>query len=210
MNVSPKSLLNNQRLANIAQNTMYAVGIETALKAIGRPAFTLADKNTDSETKKYSATKEFLYQVLCFGIYMSVIPWFKKGGYHAAKRIFKDNKAVIDAFKEFDSKKIITKKNGKTKTIKGYDHFMHDYTQHKMNFEDEKITDAMHKIKGTIEGVSIIGSIIGLTVLAPLISHKIIHPVMSFIGLEKKPGHTEPEVNSGNQSLKTQNVDIKG
>ena len=33
----------------IAQNTDACVKIETGLKAIGRPAFTLIDKNTDKE-----------------------------------------------------------------------------------------------------------------------------------------------------------------
>ena len=50
---------------NLIQNTTAQVSIETGLKAVGRPLFTLADKHADKETKKYSATKELLYQILC-------------------------------------------------------------------------------------------------------------------------------------------------
>ena len=49
----------------IAQNTDACVKIETGLKAVGRPAFTLMDKNTDKDTRKYAAVKEFLYQLGC-------------------------------------------------------------------------------------------------------------------------------------------------
>ena len=42
---------------NLVQNTTAQVSIETGLKAAGRPAFTLADKNVDKETRKYSAVK---------------------------------------------------------------------------------------------------------------------------------------------------------
>ena len=38
----------------LAQNTDACVKIETALKAVGRPAFTLIDKNTDKETRNYT------------------------------------------------------------------------------------------------------------------------------------------------------------
>lgn len=73
---------------NLIQNTTAQVSIETGLKAVGRPAFTLADKNADKETRKYSAAKELLYQVLCLGIYLAVIPpIFKKGGFKVFKNL---------------------------------------------------------------------------------------------------------------------------
>ena len=72
---------------NTIQNTIAQVSIETGLKAIGRPLFTLADKNVDKETRKYSAAKELLYQILCLGIYLAVIPpIFKKGGFKVVKK----------------------------------------------------------------------------------------------------------------------------
>ena len=73
---------------NMIQNTTAQVSIETGLKALGRPAFTLADTNVDKETRKYSATKELLYQILCLGIYLAIIPVvFKKGGFKLAQKL---------------------------------------------------------------------------------------------------------------------------
>lgn len=73
---------------NLVQNTTAQVSIETGLKAAGRPAFTLADKNVDKETRKYSAVKELLYQTLCLGIYLAIIPpIFKRGGFNIFKKI---------------------------------------------------------------------------------------------------------------------------
>lgn len=73
---------------NLIQNTTAQVSIETGLKAVGRPLFTLADKHADKETKKYSATKELLYQILCLGIYLLVIPpIFKRGGFKIFQKL---------------------------------------------------------------------------------------------------------------------------
>ena len=38
---------------NLIQNTTAQVSIETGLKAVGRPLFTLADKHADEETRKF-------------------------------------------------------------------------------------------------------------------------------------------------------------
>ena len=73
---------------NTIQNTTAQVSIETGLKAFGRPAFTLIDSHADKETRKYSAAKELLYQLLCLGIYLAVIPpVFKKGGFKLAQKV---------------------------------------------------------------------------------------------------------------------------
>ena len=82
--------ITSDKFLTLAQNTDACVKIETGLKAVGRPAFTLIDKNTDKETRKYAASKEFLYQALCLGIYMMIIPpIFKNGGFKLAQKIFK-------------------------------------------------------------------------------------------------------------------------
>ena len=73
------SFLTNPTLTNIAQSTTSAVSIETGMKAVGRPSFILADKELSPQTKRYAATKEFLYQATCLATYMLlVIPLFKK------------------------------------------------------------------------------------------------------------------------------------
>ena len=85
------NFLNSPAMIATAQNTKAAVTIETGLKAVGRPAFTMMDKNVDEKTRRYTATKELLYQSLCLGIYLAlIIPVFKKGTFGIFKKIFKD------------------------------------------------------------------------------------------------------------------------
>ena len=74
------NILTNPSLVSTSQNTVASVTIETSLKAVGRPAATLLDNHADKKTRQYSSVKELFYQILCLGIYMSVIPLFKKGG----------------------------------------------------------------------------------------------------------------------------------
>lgn len=188
-------LFNSARVASIAQNTMAAVAIETMFKACGRPAFIYLDKNTKPETKKYSATKELLYQGLCLGIYLTLINGFKRGGYALARKVFKEDadvQAVFDACK--DPIKVL--KKDKEKTIKGgFKHFMHAFHEAK---DLNALTLPMKKIKGGVEALSIVGSILGLALLAPQISHVILHPIMKFIGLDKKEpakAAQEPKLN---------------
>ncbi|MDD3013677.1 MAG: hypothetical protein PHC34_08255 [Candidatus Gastranaerophilales bacterium] len=212
MNLSPKALLNKPGFANIAQNTMAAVGVETVLKAVGRPTFIYLDKNTNEETKKYSATKEFLYQALCLTIYLSIIPYFKMGGYRAAKKVFKDKELypkVCKIFKEFDDKAKVEVKEGFLAPLKksklSYKKFMNDYNGRKKAFED--IPEEMQKIKGGIEAISIVGSILGLTILAPQISHFILHPIMGTLGFKKKE-NPQAEVSSQPIEPKKNNINV--
>ena len=87
------NFLNSPAMIATAQNTKAAVTIETGLKAAGRPAFTMMDKNVDEKTRRYSAAKELLYQSLCLGIYLAlIIPVFKKGTFGIFKKIFKNEK----------------------------------------------------------------------------------------------------------------------
>ncbi len=202
----------------IAQNTDACVKIETGLKAIGRPAFTLIDKNTDKETRKYSATKELLYQLLCFGIYVAVIPpVFKNGGFKLFQKIFKN-----EGLPNFRS----------AKQMLSYYHLAHVPKERRMDPQYQKFWDAipsdivditnktkefkdgtplveylknwkkdditsggkMFKLaKGSIELSSIVGSVIGLTILAPEISHLILHPIMNGLGMDKKSDKQEPQ-----------------
>lgn len=177
-------LLNSSKFASIAQNTMAAVAIETGLKACGRPTFICLDKNTNAETKKYSATKELLYQSLCLAIYMTIIPLFKHGGYAAAKQVFKGDKAVEEVYKNL--KTPITTAKGKT--VEGFKRFMYEFAEAK---KTDSATSAMKKIKGGVEATSIVGSVIGLTMIAPQVSNLIIHPIMNALGFAKKEPETK-------------------
>ena len=202
----------------IAQNTDACVKIETSLKAIGRPAFTLIDKNTDKETRKYSATKELLYQLLCFGIYVAVIPpVFKNGGFKLCQKIFakeglpnfRNAKEMLAYYHlaHMDKAERFLEKNKKfwdvisdkvlDKTIKAKNGRYKDGIPVKRYLEmwdKDKITrkGKMFKLaKGSIELSSIIGSVIGLTILAPEISHLILHPIMKAFGMGKHPSKND-------------------
>ena len=96
-------MLNSVGLYNTAQTTISSVSIQTGLKAIGRPGFILADKDIDERTKKFSATKELLYQISCLGIYLALVPVFNKGAFNLAKKMFKNEKVfqIFDSPKEF-------------------------------------------------------------------------------------------------------------
>lgn len=188
----------------LAQNTDACVKIETGLKAIGRPAFTLADKNTDKETRKYAATKEFLYQILCLGIYMAIIPpIFKNAGFKAFQWLskgqnfpaFKNAKQVLayNRLARMHSAERTLPKNKKFLDLiddKLIDPLTNvkllDYLKEKPHGTLKNSGKYFDETKGAIELSSIVGSVIGLTILAPELSHLILHPVMKAVGLEHK------------------------
>ncbi len=214
------NMITSNKFQTIAQNTDACVKLETSLKAVGRPTFTLMDKHTDKETRKYAATKEFLYQILCLGIYLAIIPAvFKNGGFKLAQRIFK--KEGMPAFKN-------------AKQMLSYHHLAYMSPAERCNPKNKKFLDLIDKdlinpndgtplyeylmgnkekhieplskktmenkglmfelAKGSIELSSIIGSVIGLTILAPEISHYILHPVMKAI--DKKSSLKARNVNA--------------
>ena len=63
-----QNLITSPAIYNATQSTVTQVTTETCLKAVGRPSFILMDKQIDPQTKKFSATKEFLYQATCLAI----------------------------------------------------------------------------------------------------------------------------------------------
>lgn len=79
--------LENKTLTSLSSTMAKTVIVTTALKAVGRPAFIYADKKSDAETKKYTAGKEFLYQLLCLGLTLIMLKGFKKGGQKLAENL---------------------------------------------------------------------------------------------------------------------------
>lgn len=175
------NILANPAIYRVSQNTVSQVSVETMLKAAGRPSFILADNNIDKNTKKYSATKEFLYQLICLSLYLAlIIPVFKKSAFAMARKVFKDE-AVLKAFEtpaKFDEylKLKDLEKFAKIKEI-----------NEKLGLKDkDKITkDKINENlgKGIIDLSSIIGSVVGLAILSPLISMPLIHPMLKAFGL---------------------------
>ena len=226
------NVITSNTFQTIAQNTDSCVKIETGLKAVGRPAFTLIDRNTDKETRKYAATKEFLYQLLCFGIYLAIIPpIFKNGGFKLAQKIFK--KVGMPAFK--NAKQMLAYHHlaymtPEERRLAKNKKFLDLITEDLVNPRDNnaKLLDyligadkksGIHKktlekqdkmfdlAKGSIEFSSIIGSVVGLTILAPEISHLILHPIMKVFRL--KPENNTEEKTPAISNAQPQNLDKK-
>ena len=133
------------------------------------------NKEIDEHTKKHSATKEVLYQLLCLGITFALInPLFQNKAFKYAKHMYKDE-AVFKIFKT-------------PKEFKKYTE-LETYNTKKeyLNNIDKSLTpdDINEKFgRGMVNLVSIVGSILGLAILAPVLSKVIVRPVMNL--MEKK------------------------
>lgn len=196
--------LTSPSLNNITSNTNSQVMMETTLKSIGRPGFILIDNDIDSDTKKYAAAKEFLYQATCLLVYAAlVVPVFKRGAFKIAQKVF--NKSEIGNFrslKQYDRylKLCDSSLNNRLKTlgkeIKGVYKTDADGNKVKKLVRDDYDAIAVSELekenpnrftdlKGAIEFGNIVGSVFGLAILAPQFSHVFIHPALKFLGLEK-------------------------
>ena len=204
------NILLNPKFVNFANNTKYTVSTESIFKATGRPAAIMMDKNVDEDTRKYAATKEGLYQMLCLGIYLTMIPFiFQRYGFKIAQHILKGDKA-LPAFKneheylnyakiakmkleERKKSKLLSKISNKLKSDNG-DKFT--LKEHLLN--DEKPPE-FPAAKGAIELSNLTGTVIGLAWIASELSNHILHPLMRVLGFEKTK-----ELNNNNK------IDKKG
>lgn len=196
--------LTSPSLNNITSNTNSQVMMETTLKSIGRPGFILIDNDIDSDTKKYAAAKEFLYQATCLLVYAAlVVPVFKRGAFKIAQKVF--NKSEIGNFrslKQYDRylKLCDSSLNNRVKTldkeIKGVYKtdengnkvkklVRDDYDAIAVSELEKENPNRFTDLKGAIEFGNIVGSVFGLAILAPQFSHAFIHPALKFLGLEK-------------------------
>lgn len=193
--------LTSNTMVNLAQNTTARVATETTMKAVGRPSFILIDKDLDPKTKKYSATKELLYQLICLGVYLAVIPVvFKKGAFALAKKAYKNTKGFehfknSKEFLEFHKLATVGKKerlealqNGAFKKFENRPELINIIKS------DKSMTDEFALQKGVIEASSFVGSILGLAILAPEVSHHLIHPIMRGLGMEEKQPKADKKV----------------
>lgn len=193
------NLLTSPVIYNITQATQAQVGIETGLKAIGRPGFILLDNDIDKNTKKYSATKEFLYQLTCLAASIAVIiPVFKKGSFAMARKVFK-NEPILEAFKNSDEFNKFYRQNTKENRIGK----LREIYSKSDKYTDEELQDQIHLAKGIIETTSIAGSILGLSIVAPMLSRPLIRPVIKKLGLNDDTKTPTPEQNQ------TQKLDTK-
>lgn len=192
-----KNFISNPKTAELAENTFFALSVQTGLKMIGRPAFIMTDKKADKKTQKFAAIKEFSYQGICFGLYLAIVPFVKKGIYNLiTKRLSansQENKTNINAYNEqkhsieklyTTMKKQIKQTNNKIQKAK-----LHEELNSKLNALKLEIKEnqKFHLGKGATELSAIIASILVLALAAPQIGSFLIHPTMRVLGFEKKP-----------------------
>ena len=190
------NILTNQAFANFAMNTKYTVTTESIFKATGRPAAIMLDKNVDLDTRKYAATKEGLYQLLCLGIYLTMIPLvFKKYGFKIAQKILKNDKD-LPKFKDADEYLTYAKLASRKKSDRNDEKLLSKISDDLKANEDDKLSLKQRLLsedtppefpvaKGAIELSNLVGTVIGLAWIASELSNHILHPIMRMLGFEK-------------------------
>lgn len=190
--------LGSPKFAKFAKATATTVYLMTLVKATVRPAFNLADKKSDKESRKYSALNEFLYQVVCLGFAAAMIPLAERGGFKLAESQFK-KVAELEQFKKLSDipmfskikklgefKKEYLEKTFDDKFVKKLEAIEAKAKAGKVLTKDDKETlaadKAMHLVNGGVETGSFLASILGLTILAPMIGHELLHPIMKHLG----------------------------
>lgn len=204
-------ILLNPKFVNFANNTKYTVSTESLFKATGRPAAIMMDHNVDDKTRKYAATKEGLYQALCLGIYLTMIPLiFQRYGFKIAQRILKGDKD-LPAFKNAAEYLNYAKLAKMEKKDRQGHKLLSKISDTLKSSEDDKLTLKEHLLKddkppefpaakGAIELSNLTGTVIGLAWIASELSNYILHPLMRGLGFETKPA------NNNNSNNKTINV----
>lgn len=180
--ISTRKIITNPKAAEFAKNTVCAMAVETTLKASFRPAFIYCDKHANKQSKKYAATKEFLYQTFCLGLYLSLINPVKDRVYKTiSKKLAAKNpedKRKLDLYDSFRTKIEQTKdKVAKTRLQKRFTHLLHTNKDY-------------HFGKGVKELSSILSTVFILAICAPITSQLVLHPVMDLI-FKKKPDQNQ-------------------
>lgn len=214
-----QNIIANPTFYNMTQGTATQMGIKTGLNSVARPGFILMDGDIDPHTKKFSASKEFLYQAISLAMYLGIIiPVFQKGAYSLAQKHFKDS-AVLKAFnnpeqfkafkKLTDSEKIQRLTELSKKVISNPEEFrafkkltpeqrteeiakLKAKSESSDVFTRKNITEEDEALaNGIVETSSLLGTVIGLAIVAPLTATKLIHPILKGIGLDKNNKQAE-------------------
>lgn len=181
--LSPISFLTNPNVAGFVQNSSAQVLSEGCLKAVGRPVFTLMDKTADENQKKYSATKEFIYQSLSMLSYFLLIFPIKNNSHKLLKK--------------FPQLKNYNKENSSLKaTSKEIEQVLNAKDNNAYKQCLSKITDKefVTKVKGAQELMSIVASGVILAVVAPRVVNNLVHPIMDKVFKNNKSSKNIDEI----------------
>lgn len=172
-----QSFVNNPGVVHFVKDPYTAISVETACKGTFRPAFTMMDTKAEIGARKFSAVSEAVYQFLCLGIYLAVIPKFKHLGFKIGKHII--GKRPGTGFAQF-------------KNYKEVKNFMRSHS----------LYDKFPLVNGSMIMGSIVGSVLALTIFAPKVVHAIMPNVLNTFGikLDKKPEKEEPKTVEPNKN----------
>ena len=190
------SVLTNPTFVNYAQNTKATVTTESIFKAVGRPVFILKDDSIDDKTKKYAATKEGLYQLLCLGIYLGMVgPVFKKPMFKMAQKILKNQKDLPNFSKveEYETylklRALPIEQRSKRKLMDSLPDTIYENKTSKVTLKENLLLfekpDKYKTEKGIVELSYLTGTVFGLALFASELSNLILHPIMKVLGFEK-------------------------
>ena len=158
------NIITSNQASKLVQDSAFQVLSEGSLKAVARPAFTLADKSASLDARKYSATKELIFQSVSMAMYFAIITTvFQKGGYKFLKNLPK--------FKKYEALNGIN-------NIKDFTKVYDAFSKGKLSTTAEQATQLQHT-KGGMEVIKMIGSGLILTILCPLVVAKMVSPIMN-------------------------------
>ncbi len=183
-------IMTSPYFSECVQNSAFQVVSEGTLKAVGRPLFTLADKNAKPDERKYAAMRAFVFQALSMVLYGATVTTIvKKGGYKMLRK--------MPVYKDMDACKA-------NKNLKSFNKAFAENSAKKMPTDAQKKAEFLKKnrelalVKGAMEQIVMIGSGIILTILCPLLVTKVTHPIMK--GFEKI-------TNKNNEKTQTPSLD---
>ena len=177
------NIITSNEASKWVQDSAFQVLSEGTLKAAGRPAFTLLDSSASMDARKYSATKEFIFQAFSMAMYFAIITTvFQKMGFKALRKLPK--------FKDFETLKDI-------KSIEEFSKVFDNFSKGNIQ-TTPKQTKELQQAKGGMEIIKMIGSGLILTILCPLLVAKMVSPVMK--GLQPI---LNPNTKNNNQKIDT-------
>ena len=166
------NVITSNQTSKLVQDSAFQVLSEGSLKAVARPAFTLMDKSASPEARKYSATKELIFQSVSMAMYFAIITTvFQKGGYKFLKKLPK--------FKKYEALNGIN-------NIKDFTKVYDAFSKGQLSTTAEQAKQLQHT-KGGMEVIKMIGSGLILTVLCPLVVAKMVSPVMKMLKFNNNP-----------------------
>lgn len=183
MGLGINAITSNQA-SKLVQDSAFQVLSEGSLKAVARPAFTMMDQSASLDARKYSATKELIFQSVSMLMYFAIITTvFQKGGYKFLKSLPK--------FKKYDALKGIN-------NIKDFTKVYDTFSKGQLSTTAEQAKQLQHT-KGGMEIIKMIGSGLILTILCPLVVAKMVSPIMNAL---------KPDVNSETKEVVDDSLDI--